>query len=241
MLAIISLVVIQVVVFVVLVLIWRKIMTGQVSHATTHLQQLGQDYLKKHEELKDRLSEGDKRYQDQVEAARAEAERLRAQTLQEADAARERLLADAKAEGEKIVNQAIAAREVMKQELEAALSQRAVVHARRLVEAILPEAMRQVMQAQWVEELITQGLKGLPKLDTPQPVREVRVVSAFALNTAQRQKLQARLSELAGQPVTLQESVEAQLLAGLMITAGDLVLDGTLASKLDQAARSLPQ
>jgi F-type H+-transporting ATPase subunit b len=238
MLAMISVIVVLLLVFIAMVLIWRQIMTGQVTHATTHLRELSQDYLKRHEELKDRQSEGDKRYQDQIESAKAEGERLRAKLLEEAEAARVRLVAEGKAESERLVNQALAARDVMQQEMDATMSHRAVAQARQLVQEILPAPMRQIMQAQWVEELM-EGLKALPKLETAEPVKEVRVASAFALTAAQRQRLQAGLEALVGHPVTLQETVEESLLAGLMLTAGHLVLDGTLTSKLEQAARSL--
>jgi F-type H+-transporting ATPase subunit delta len=63
------------------------------------------------------------------------------------------------------------------------------------------------------------------------------VVSAFPLSAAQRQALTRWLSERIGRDITLSEQVDERLVAGLTITLGSLVLDGSLASKVRQAAR----
>jgi F0F1-type ATP synthase delta subunit len=49
--------------------------------------------------------------------------------------------------------------------------------------------------------------------------------------------LQRRLKEKLGREIRLSESTDERLVAGLTITLGSLILDGSLASKVREAAR----
>ena len=68
---------------------------------------------------------------------------------------------------------------------------------------------------------------------------DVEVVSAVALNSEQQEKLSAALSTRLKRKVRMQNSVDAALLGGALVRAGDLVIDGSLKGRLQQLATDL--
>lgn len=69
--------------------------------------------------------------------------------------------------------------------------------------------------------------------------RDVSVVSAFPLSDAQRDALTARLSQKLGRQVAVVSTVDASLIGGVVIRAGDLVIDASVRGKLNQLRDSL--
>ncbi|TRW48726.1 F0F1 ATP synthase subunit delta [Aliidiomarina halalkaliphila] len=67
----------------------------------------------------------------------------------------------------------------------------------------------------------------------------VDVVSAVELNDALAAKLSAALEKRLARKVKLNCSVDPSVMGGLLIEAGDLVIDGTLKSKLTRLANTL--
>lgn len=68
---------------------------------------------------------------------------------------------------------------------------------------------------------------------------KVYVKSFSMLNHDEEQKLVTRLSQRLQRQVTLDVSVEPSLLGGAVIHAGDLVIDGSVRSKLNKLAHAL--
>ena len=67
------------------------------------------------------------------------------------------------------------------------------------------------------------------------------MVSACPLNAHQRETLTRRLQEKLGRDIVVHEETDERLVVGLVITLGSLVLDGSLASKVQHAARQAQQ
>jgi F-type H+-transporting ATPase subunit delta len=67
----------------------------------------------------------------------------------------------------------------------------------------------------------------------------VEVISAVALDAAQRDRLSAALSTRLKRQVRMQTSVDATLLGGALVRAGDLVIDGSLKGRLERLATEL--
>lgn len=67
----------------------------------------------------------------------------------------------------------------------------------------------------------------------------VEVTSATTLNTAQQDKLIAALSQRLARKVKLHCSVNPDVVGGMLIKAGDMVIDGSVRGKLDRLATAL--
>jgi F-type H+-transporting ATPase subunit delta len=68
---------------------------------------------------------------------------------------------------------------------------------------------------------------------------DVDVISAVALNPAQQEKLAVALSTRLKRKVRMQNSVDASLLGGAVVRAGDMVIDGSLKGRLQRLATEL--
>lgn len=68
---------------------------------------------------------------------------------------------------------------------------------------------------------------------------EAEVETAFELSNAQLQTLAAALSKRLDRTVNLQQVVNPALIGGVLIRAGDVVVDGSVRGKLSQLAESL--
>ena len=68
---------------------------------------------------------------------------------------------------------------------------------------------------------------------------DVEVTSAFALNDEQQDKLAKVLSARLGREVRLHAAEDASLIGGVVIRAGDLVIDGSVRGKLAKLAEAL--
>jgi F-type H+-transporting ATPase subunit delta len=68
---------------------------------------------------------------------------------------------------------------------------------------------------------------------------DVEVVSAVALDAAQQETLTLALSARLKRRVHMRTSVDASLLGGATVRAGDLVIDGSLKGRLQRLATDL--
>ena len=137
------------------------------------------------------------------------------------------------------MQQANQTREALHRELVQSMDQRAVEQALTLLQTSLPEPLRQAAHACWLEALLSNGLVSADKLQGREAVAvtDATIVSAFALSAEQRAQVQRRLQECLGRPLTLTEQVDPALVAGVVITLGHLVLDGSLTATLQQRVR----
>lgn len=68
---------------------------------------------------------------------------------------------------------------------------------------------------------------------------EVELTSAVALGAAQRSAIQAALEKRLGRSVELKEAVDASLIGGAVVRAGDLVIDASVKGRLVRLADAL--
>jgi F-type H+-transporting ATPase subunit delta len=70
---------------------------------------------------------------------------------------------------------------------------------------------------------------------------DVEVTTALALTAAQRAALEAALAKRFGRSVRLAEQVDADLVGGAIVRAGDLVIDGSLQGRLARLEQQISQ
>jgi F-type H+-transporting ATPase subunit delta len=84
------------------------------------------------------------------------------------------------------------------------------------------------------------GIDALSKLAAARRGRVVAVVTVAApLSDRQKQRLGAALSKLYGRQVHLNLDVDPEVLGGVSVRVGDEVIEGTVASRLEEATRRL--
>lgn len=236
---IVSLILLQVVVFIVLIFIFRKIMTENVVSAAKHLEELSQDYDKKQQEIDKGLVDAKQKAQEILSTAQNDAEKQREQIIKEAQAEKDRIIAQARTQSNDLIQQADKSRQLLISEIDDRIAKEAVEKACELIKDVLPEKFKEDAHSYWVEELLRNGLDQLENLPISEHVQEIKVTSAFPLNEAWRKILLTKFMDMFKREMTLKEEIDPGVVGGLIVSIGDLVLDGSLKSKIQERAKKI--
>jgi F-type H+-transporting ATPase subunit delta len=68
---------------------------------------------------------------------------------------------------------------------------------------------------------------------------EAQVISAFAVNVAQKKSIAVALKKKFGREVTISTEIDKSLLGGVIIRAGDIVIDGSVKAQLEKITHYL--
>ncbi|MBE9564150.1 MAG: F0F1 ATP synthase subunit delta [Proteobacteria bacterium] len=68
---------------------------------------------------------------------------------------------------------------------------------------------------------------------------EAQVISAFTVNATQKKSIAAALKKRLGRDVTINTETDKSLLGGVIIRAGDIVIDGSVKTQLEKITHSL--
>ena len=101
-----SLVLVQFVVFGILVAFLRLILTKNITKATTHINELSQDYSEKLEEAQKRLHDADQYYDEMLIKAKTEAEKAKIKILKEAGESQQVIINQSRRQSEEIIEKA---------------------------------------------------------------------------------------------------------------------------------------
>lgn len=235
---IISLIVFQLFIFAGLIFLLRRLLTKNVTEATKHLDELNQDYALKEQKLNQELVDAKRKSENMIKEAQEEAERIRGQNIKETQSQREEILNQARLQSEAIIQQADKSRQALISELDDKIEKEAINKACELMQETLPLTFKQDVHSYWVKELLENGFNQLKHLQFPGNISEIKVTSAFALTPEQRKNLCKKIKDVLGYEAQLKEEIEPKVVAGLIISMGSLVLDGSLKNKIEEQTKS---
>ena len=236
---IVSMVVMMVVIFGALILVLRKVLSQNVSLATRHLEELNDDYAKKEADLKRQLEDVRQKSEEIIRKAQEEAQQSKAQLMKEAEAQKVKLLQETHTQAEELMQQADKSRQMLLDEIKDRIAREAVDKACELIQETLPEQFKLKVHEHWMEELMESGFAQLERLKIPEDIKEVKIISAFALNEGQRKNLTRKLKDALNKDISLKEEIDPRVVAGFIIHIGSLVLDGSLKHKIQERARNV--
>lgn len=232
-----SLIFLQLAVFAVLVFFLRVVFRRNVSAATAHLHELNQDYTHKLDDARKKQAEAEKYFDDTILRAKSEAEKSRMQILKETREQQEAVLGQARQQSEDILKQANKAGEAILKEIDERVEARAIERAVDLVQTLLPGQMSRQMHDRWLEDLLKNGMDQLDRLNLPADLKEAQVASAYDLSSEQKASLQKKIKDAAKRELKLVFSADPHLVAGIKLTFGSVIVDGSLQLKIREHAR----
>lgn len=239
MMIVISLVVFLVVIFFVMITVMRRMINQNVVSATSHLDEMNQDYAKKEEEINKRYEEAERQSKVILVDAQKEAEAEKQRVILEVQKEKEDILNQAHKKADEIVQKADSARLALIAEIERKIDDKAIVRAQELAGQVLPEDLRRQTHCRLFNEFIEASLEQLKNLEVPEGINDAKVVSAFALETAQKQAILDRLKEKAHRDFKIFEEIDSGLISGITVTIGHIVLDGSLKFIVSRQAKEL--
>ena len=231
------LVILQLVLFGILIAFLRVVLTKNITKATTQISELNQDYSQKLEEAQKRVREADKYYDEMLLKSKTDAEKKKIQILKEASEGQQLMVDQSRKQSEEIIEKAQKSGESLLSELHLKISERAVQKACEIVQEILPELITRDMHNAWVEELSKHGLEELGRLNVAEEVRQAEIVTAYDLTPAQKTALEKKIAGKLVRELSFNIQTDPGLIAGLRISLGSVLIDGSLKFKIMEVAR----
>jgi len=236
---IVSVIAVQVFIFLGFILFFRRVLTSNVVSATKHLGELSEEYTKKEEEADRRLEEAKRQAQEIVAKAVEEAQAKKEEIMKLAEKERGDIIKQARSQSEAIIEQADRSREVLIAEMEERVAKEAVKKASELIQRALPDELKLAAHSQWVRDLIESGFEKIGKVRIAEGVSQIKVVTAFPLKENDRAVLLKKVNEFLGRNVALKEELDPKIVAGIIVEIGNLVLDGSLRNKILEQTSAL--
>ena len=235
---IIQLIIIQIITFLALVFVLRKIMYSASFNETKRLQKLNQENVEKAEELARKMEDTERQYRERMSGAEDEARKLKAQAREQAERLREELLNKARQESERIVNQALNSKEKLREDIEAQMQKKSVEQSLKLTQDVLSSKHQRLVHEGLVSEVLEEIEKIKPgKLEVRTDKGEL--TTPYEVDKRKKEKIATILSKKIGKKISLEEKIDKQVIAGIVIKLGSLVIDGSLAGKLKEAAEPM--
>ena len=232
-------VIVQVVTFLALVLLMRRIMYSAYARELNRLRSLSLEHQKRAEKLAEELERAEKEQQEKIAKAEAKLRQEREQLRKEADERREEVLRKAREEGDKIVKQAMNVKDRIRRELENQMDERCVDLGCSLIQNLMTEG-----DMRWFHDGLVKDVLAAVQNISADRVRGVDAKSKavartpYPLKDDELQSLTRTLSEKAGEEISLKQETDPDVIAGIAIQLGNLIIDGSLAGKLREEAKA---
>ncbi len=229
---VVSLIIFQIIIFGGLAFFLRHLLTRNVTDATSDLKVMIEDTTQKEEEIKKKLKESEEHHIAALKKTKEEVEDLKIKCKKEMEKERDEILDQAHKQSEELIVRANKACETIELELQKKINKRAVERAGELICKVLPQNVCQTMHAMWLKVLIADNINGLERLRVPEEVTKANILTAFELSKEQMAELTNKLKEKLHREIEMEQKVQADLIAGVVIYLGNLIFDGSFASKM---------
>lgn len=227
-------IILQVIVFGAVIFFLKKILYGDTESAINRLGQAYQDLLKKQKELTEKLEAGEKEYLAKKEEASAVADKIKVQATEDARKKEEEIIKRARVEAEEIVAKGHAAREEVGKEIEIRLSHKMVDFAAEILKKVFSEKVVTLIHEEMVRDFILRA-KDFDLSNASDSAHELIVRTPFPLKKEEVEKLNLLLVTKLNRTIQYTEVADKDLIAGIVLQFGTLLLDGCLATSIKEA------
>ncbi len=239
-------IIINLVTFLAMVLVFRRVMISSSYDETKRLQQQNLENAQKAVDLEQKIEEAEKHYKEKLVRAEEEIKKMKERVIKETERIKEQILAKAKEEKDRLIEQAINAKEKLREEIEAGLVEKSLELSRRIVTEILNNEHQKLVYDAFLKEIFDAmekmdfgTLKGAVPGAVAPGIKQCRVQTSHALDSHAREKLVKILSEKIGEKVSLEETTDEGLIAGIIVQIGSFRIDGSMAAKFRKAAEHI--
>ena len=220
--------------FIAIVFVLRRILFSVSFIETRRLKRLSEENMKKAQELEGKIEAAEKQYQERLIKAENEVKKLKAEAKEEADKLKEEQLSKARNEAERIINQALNAKEKMREEVEFHMQEKAVQQSLRIIQQVLNSDHQKLVHEGFVDEVLSE----LEKIE-PEKLRAItesgELITPYEINKEKKDKIINILSKKTNKSISLEKKIDKEVISGIIIKLGSVVIDGSLAGKLKEA------
>ena len=228
-------IVVQVVLFVVMVLVLKRVLLSDTLSAVNRLRDVESEVTKKEESVRRRIEEHEKDFQKKSGEAREALARERETSERELSKLKDSMIGEAKRESDRIIGEAQINKDKLRREIFDEMMTTAIDFSAQVFDLVFSEKTGSALNRQFVDELI-EALEGLDESTVTVEAGEGEVIASHPLEPPQRKRMEDVLVRKFGREIKIAEKVDPKLLAGLIIRLGGLEIDGSLLSRFHEAA-----
>ena len=232
---IVSIIIAQFVFFALIIFILRKMMLGDTESAVNRLNEAYLDMNKKKEALTERIKEIETEYEKRKAEAETIASEIKDKAEKEGYAKRDEIIKRAKVEGEQIIADAVSAKDKIRQDIFKEEKLKIVDYCEDFFGNLFAEDKGKRINHALAEDFIEE-LKSVDMSHVPASVCEVEIVCAVELDDSINRTVQEIIGEKLNRGVSVKTAVEKEVLGGMIIRFGSLVLDGSLSGRIRETA-----
>lgn len=240
----VQVIIVQVILFIGLVLGLRWILISSTYNETNRLQQLNTENTQKARDLDAKISDVESEYRDKMAKADIEVRQMREEAKKEANELKESIIAKSKLDGGRIIQQALSTKDEIRMEIEEQMAENSVTLSHKIFQQILGSEEQRLVH----DGLLERVLQDLDKVSKDQlqsfdlegiSKKKIDVKTSFPMSPAQKEKLETILSSKLDQKISVQEIIEKEIIAGIVIVMGSFVIDGSLLERFRKATEEL--
>lgn len=225
----------QVLVLAGLIFVLRHFMRGHVSGAVEHLQRLNEELVKQQTEMKQKMAEAEREYEIKMNRLTEEISGKQKQVREEATKALEEARGRALQERERIISEAVQTREKMRQEVMAEVDEKAILHSKSILAELVTDALGKAFHEILMGEVIA-ALQEINLQAFQITTDTAEIKTPLPLDAETKKKISQVLQEKIKKQVSFHEEVDPELIAGVILTFGTFVIDGSLMNRVAEAA-----
>ncbi len=229
-----QLIIIEVFTFGLLAFLLRQFLTQHVTQSQDRLQQLVQENRKREDELKEKRENMESEFKVKNAQHREEMGRLKSVAEVDAQKMQEEVLAKAEEQGKRIVADAEAQKEKMRKQLVMEMEEKALTLASDIIEHVFTAELAKGIHTQLTDELIGE-IEGSDSQGFQLDVDGVEVLVPYSLTDAQMAKIKKIFTSKMGRSVDIKQTIQPDIMTGMVVRLGNSVLDGSLKNKLKGA------
>ncbi|MFA5430067.1 MAG: F0F1 ATP synthase subunit delta [Candidatus Omnitrophota bacterium] len=222
---------IQIVTFVGLIFILRFLFYNHLNSALRRLRDLNEKALMKEAALREELEKAKAERIAEVEKGRQEAKSIVEAAKKETESILARAEEQARENSRKAVLHGKEELDKLRQSMESQTAEKAIALATEMIRYAFSGDGRSSLQRQIIKE-ITGEIEGLDEEKFSVGTGSVRISSSCPLEDEERARLKDLLSRKMKTDVEINEDVNPELITGIVIQTGDLVIDASLRNKL---------
>jgi len=234
----IQLIILQIITFTALVLVLKKLLYAETASQVKRLQNLNAENERIAEDLRKKIEQAENEYEDKLRKAEEEAKQVKEEAQKEIEKLHAQTIEGANEEADRIVSQARSLKEKMKEEIRSELEEEVAELACNLIKNAFDEKMWKNTHSDLMEGLIS-GLGHVDKNKISNKITSAEISTPFILSQHDKDKIKWLISEKVSHEVDLKEEIKRDLIAGAIIKIGNLIIDGSLSNRLEEAKEKL--
>jgi len=227
------LIVLQVLTFAILIIVLKSLFQKHLDIALKRLKTSHQESLAREAQLKEELAKTKEQQRIQLEQAETRVKEMISLAEKEGQNLSKKIEDEASQKAENIIQKGKDTIEKLKQDVVTSADSESIGLSIKMIEHIFSAKGKEALHIQFIEEIISE-LDALDESKFTVKSDKVKVKTSLALNEKEKSDIKSVLSKKLNAEVVLVEEINDELIVGILLEIGPLIIDGSLRNRLNK-------